>query len=120
MNVSASARARGRWAEQLAADTLAGDGLEILARNYQCRWGEIDLVMRDADTTVFVEVRYRTSVEYGSAAESVSRRKQMRLLSTAEHFLQRHPTLLEQPCRFDVVSVHPPQAVTWLTGAFEG
>ena len=100
----AGAVARGAWAEDLACQHLLDRGLRLVTRNYRCRHGEIDLVMRDATTTVFVEVRLRSRTDFGSGAESVDARKQARLLSSAEHYLQRHATLLAD-CRFDVVSI---------------
>lgn len=123
MSVAArgSTTQRGRWAEDMALDTLKARGLEPLSRNYRCRFGEIDLIMRDRDTTVFVEVRMRSRVDFGSGADSVDARKQRRLISTAEHFLQRHPRLSECGCRFDVVSIAASDAthrVEWIADAF--
>ena len=95
---------RGAWAEDLACRHLLDQGLRLLNRNYRCRHGEIDLVMQEATTIAFVEVRLRSRTNFGSGAESVDARKQARLLSSAEHYLQRHATLLTD-CRFDVVSI---------------
>jgi putative endonuclease len=95
---------RGAWAEDLACRHLLDQGLKLVTRNYRCRHGEIDLVMRDATTIAFVEVRLRSRSDFGSGAESVDARKQARLLSSAEHYLQRHATL-QADCRFDVVSI---------------
>ena len=108
---------RGRWAEDLAAEHLTTDGLEPVQRNYRCKWGEIDLIMRDQQTLVFVEVRFRNRGDYGSGAESVDARKQHKLISSAEHFLQAHSNLQDTPCRFDVVSVSP-EDVRWIKDAF--
>ena len=71
---------RGETGEALAAAWLIRHGLRSLARNFRCRLGEIDLVMRDGDTLVFVEVRCRRDCGYGSALESVTAGKQRRLL----------------------------------------
>ena len=109
---------RGRWAEDLATKHLTTDGLEALQRNYRCRWGEIDLIMRDQQTLVFVEVRFRSRDDYGDAAESVDAYKQRKLVSTAEHFLQAHSNFQDKPCRFDVVSVSP-NTVRWIKVAFQ-
>ena len=73
-------------------------------RNYRCRHGEIDLVMSEGATIVFVEVRLRSRPDYVEPAESVDARKQARILSSAEHYLQRHGSLLAR-CRFDVVAI---------------
>src|SRR5690606_657756 len=96
--------ARGADAERTAAAHLARAGLRLLARNYRGPRGEIDLVMREGATLVFVEVRYRSRSDYGHASETVDRRKQARLRATAEHFLQ-HRTRCPGPCRFDIVAV---------------
>ncbi len=95
--------AKGRQAEDRALAYLQRQGLHLIARNYRCRLGEIDLVMRDAGLLVFVEVRQRSCARYGGAAASVSSVKQQRLWRTAEHYLLRfiHPP----PCRFDLVAI---------------
>ncbi|UHD18906.1 YraN family protein [Thiocapsa bogorovii] len=90
--------------------------LQPIARNHRCRFGEIDLVMRDGETLVFVEVRYRRSDRFGSPAETVDRRKQQRLTAAASHYLQAHPTVL--PCRFDVVAVSGGDRIEWIKNAF--
>jgi putative endonuclease len=96
---------RGEDAEARAAEALAGRGLRLRARNFRCRGGEIDLVMEDGDTLVFVEVRLRSSPRFGSAVETVDARKRARLLRCAEAWLQRHGADRARPCRFDVVSL---------------
>ncbi len=95
---------RGARAEDVACRHLLDHGLRLVTRNYHCRHGEIDLVMRDGPTIAFIEVRLRSRTDFGSGAESVDARKQARVLSSAEHYLQRHATLLAD-CRFDVVSI---------------
>ncbi len=97
--------------------------MRVIERNFHCRAGEIDLIMRDGDCLVFVEVRYRRSDRYGSPAESVAARKQARLLTTAQYYLQTHPAQRERPMRFDVVAVRPsPQGlhIEWISDAFSG
>jgi len=84
---------------------LQQSGLTLLARNFHCRFGEIDLVMRENDTLVFVEVRKRSSNRFGSAAASITIQKQQRLLTAAEVFLRRHPALATMNMRFDVVAI---------------
>ena len=116
----AGAVARGAWAEDLACRHLLDQGLRLLSRNYRCRHGEIDLVMQDASTIAFVEVRLRSRTNFGSGAESVDARKQTRLLSSAEHYLQRRATLLAD-CRFDVVSIRRSgntHLIEWIRHAF--
>ena len=96
-------RARGRQAEDRALDYLQQQGLSLVVRNYACRFGEIDLVMRERQCLVFVEVRLRRSAHFGGAAASVDHAKQHRLWRTAEHYLMRHA---QRPaCRFDLVAI---------------
>jgi putative endonuclease len=109
--------------EQRACDWLAARGWQLLARNYRCKPGEIDIVAIDAGTLVFVEVRARQRGRYASAAASVDKRKQRRLLQAADHFLQCHRHWRQRPCRFDVVTFEPPQSGAdiephWIRSAF--
>jgi putative endonuclease len=90
--------------EQRALDCLERAGLERVERNYRTRFGELDLVMRDGDTLVFVEVRYRRHAQFGGGAASVGAAKRERLARAAQGFLQAHPRLASMPCRFDVVA----------------
>ena len=108
--------------ERLAERYLAHRGLSTLARNFHCRLGEIDLVMFDGETLVFVEVRYRRNAVHGSAAESVGVRKRLKIQRAAGIFLNRRPALAERSCRFDVVGISGSRTaprVEWLRGAFE-
>ena len=110
---------RGRDAETRAWHYLQSRGLRLLQRNYRSRRGEIDLVLQDQDSLVFVEVRYRSQSRFGSGAESVDRRKQSRLIACAQHFMQTHPRMAQQPCRFDVVSVGgTAESIEWIRNAF--
>ncbi len=112
-------RERGRQAESRALRHLENNGLTLLCSNYRSRRGEIDLVMLDHDSLVFVEVRYRHSPHYGSPAESVDRNKQARLIACAQHYLLTHPQSAQQPCRFDVVSVNGNTGtLDWIRHAF--
>ncbi len=113
---------RGRWAEQIALRHLEDHGLLPHSQNYRWRGGEIDLVMLQDHWVVFVEVRYRGGSGYGNSAESVDLRKQRRIVNTARYFLQRHPGLIDRPCRFDVVAVSgsgEEQNVQWIANAFD-
>lgn len=116
----ASTAELGASAEESACRYLLDQGHQLLARNYRCRYGEIDLIMGDGSTIVFVEVRMRSRTDYGSGAESVDARKQGRLLRSAEHYLKRHGNLLAS-CRFDVVSIHragKEDRLKWIRNAF--
>lgn len=115
-------RAAGDDFEQRARAELERAGLKLLAHNYTTRHGELDLVMREGDTVVFVEVRYRKSASHGDAAASVTATKQAKLIHAAQHWLAAHPQHARRNCRFDVVSYDgPADAVQrqWLRGAFE-
>ena len=110
---------RGKDAETRAWRYLQARGLQLLQRNYRSRRGEIDLVMQDADSLVFVEVRYRRQSQFGSALESVDRHKQARLVACARHYMQAYPDAATQPCRFDVISISGPAgSIEWVQNAF--
>src|ERR1700704_4719932 len=103
----------GDRAEKIAAGYLQRKGLALIETRYRCRWGEIDLILRDRDTLVFAEVRLRHSSTFGGAAYSVDRRKQARIIATARHYLARTK---EAACRFDVVlleRIEPPR-IEWI------
>lgn len=109
----------GRQAEDRALAYLQAQGLVLVERNYRCRGGEIDLIMREGAHIVFVEVRYRASQGFGGALASVGTRKQARLILAASHFLAAKR--LDSPARFDVVAVSPGQgglAIQWIKDAF--
>lgn len=109
----------GKRYEQQAEHFLQQQGLTSLVRNYQCRFGEIDLIMQQAQTLVFVEVRYRNSNTHGSAAETVTRSKQQKLLRTAGHFLAQQPQYRHMNCRFDIIGIsHKGADIQWLQHAF--
>jgi putative endonuclease len=104
--------------EQQARRWLEGKGLRFIAANVSARGGEIDLIMKDGSVTVFVEVRYRSSAQYGGAAASVTRSKQTKLLQTARLWLARHNGSFETTdCRFDVVAFTGNQ-IEWFKNAF--
>ncbi len=115
------ARDRGQQIEKQVCKHLQKQGLQFITRNYQCRGGEIDLIMQDQNTLVFVEVRFRKSARFGSALESVNKTKQSRIIHTAEHYLQQsHDNY--QACRFDVVAVSPAETgfhFNWVKNAFQ-
>jgi len=119
--VSSPRQLAGRAIEEDAESHLVGAGLRAVARNVTCRMGEIDLVMREGDTLVFVEVRFRRSSSHGGAAASVTHAKRARLVAAARWYLMRNPRLAEAPCRFDVVAVEgsgEARRMEWLRDAF--
>lgn len=109
----------GLSAEQLAATFLQKQGLNLVAVNYHCRHGEIDLIMLDHNILVFVEVRLRSNPRFGSAAESINRAKQQKLIRAAQFYLQTHPT--HSPCRFDAVLMNSVDAsqIHWIRNAID-
>ncbi len=112
----------GAAVEAAAARHLASRGLVLLDANVRYVDGELDLVMRDGDTLVFVEVRYRASDDFGGAAASVTPAKQRRLVRAATRYLAPHPSLAALPCRFDVVGAEgdaDAPTLTWLRAAFD-
>ncbi|MDX1403205.1 MAG: YraN family protein [Woeseiaceae bacterium] len=110
-----------RW-ERQALEYLRSHGLEPIAENYRCRLGEIDLIMRDRDCLVFVEVRYRGNSRFATAAESVDGLKQRKLIRAAALYLAGNPRLCDMPVRFDVIAVDAALAgqctLQWLRDAF--
>lgn len=112
----------GSLAEMMACRYLEGNGLRLVMRNFRCKVGEIDLVMRHNETIVFVEVRSRKTVRYGSAAESVDFRKQRKLTNAAQFFMQRYDPHLQHTYRFDVVAIQGEPGnnpdIQWISPAF--
>jgi putative endonuclease len=107
----------GNAAEALAADFLQQQGLKLIAKNFRCAYGEIDLIMQDGKTLVFIEVRLRSSNNFGGAAMSITPSKQQKLHRTAEYYLQIHG---DCNCRFDAVLMQTidMNAVEWLKNVF--
>jgi putative endonuclease len=109
------------WSEDIAAEFLQRQGLVLLVTNYRNRTGEIDLIMIDDQTLVFVEVKQRRDSRFGLPEESVGMAKQAKLRRTAASYLQRHDRLQSWSCRFDVVAITGnPQAPVcrWIQNAF--
>ncbi|HEX5637876.1 MAG TPA: YraN family protein [Gammaproteobacteria bacterium] len=110
---------KGEAAEQLACAYLQQQGLRLLEKNYRCRQGEIDLVMQQGDSLVFIEVRQRSHARFGGAAASVTTKKQEKLRLTALHYLQHKAPGAN--ARFDVVAVQGEQTqqhIEWIRNAF--
>ena len=96
------ARERGIWGEDQAILFLKSHGYHIVGRNYRWRGGEIDVIARDGNCLVFVEVKYRSSESFGLPEEHVTAQKRDKIIQTASRYLQEHPTELD--LRFDVVA----------------
>lgn len=107
--------------EEQALRFLQAQGLRLRQRNYRCKAGEIDLIMEQGNTIVFVEVRFRSGTSHGGAAASVTKSKQRKLHLTASHYLQsQHLNEARQPCRFDVVAYEEQGQCQWYINAFQG
>ncbi len=109
----------GALAEQGAAHYLQGQGLKLIEKNFRTRFGEIDLIMQDGATLVFIEVRLRRNTNFGGAAASIDIRKQQRIIRASQQYLSslaRTP-----PCRFDAVLLGEAagSGIRWLKNAFE-
>lgn len=117
-----TASATGARFEKRALELLERAGLELVESNWRNRFGEIDLVMRDAHELVFVEVRYRSNPRFGGGAASVGAAKREKLTRAAQGFLQAHPRLASLPCRFDVIAFDGDAETAtsdWQRAAFE-
>lgn len=114
-----TAQTKGQLAEQKALAYLVNQGLRLLAQNYSCRLGEIDLIMREGSYLVFVEVRSRTNPHFGGGIASITYAKRQKIMATATHYLMVHGLLDKNPLRFDVVSIDGKSGtLTWLKDAF--
>ena len=113
----ASTASAGKAAEHQALDYLRGQGLQLLAQNWRCKGGELDLVMLDGDTVVFVEVRYRLHADFGGALGSIDGRKQKRLVLAATLFLQKEARWLAIPA---ASTLSPCRAATMQANRFNG
>lgn len=119
--MAADRRAQGSAVEQAAAEFLIHAGLRRVAANVGYRGGELDLVMRDGDVLVFVEVRYRRSSTFGGGAASIDAGKRRRLIHAALAFLAQHAHLSDVACRFDVIEAEGDPAsprLHWIKDAF--
>lgn len=121
---TANTTSTGAAVEQKAGLWLQQQGLNKLEQNYRCREGEIDIIMRDGQQLVFIEVRYRKQSNYGDGLESVDWRKQQKLQKAAAHYLLERPQYQHLACRFDVLAAQPGDNATlrwsWIKNAFTG
>ncbi len=113
--------ADGTWAELKACTILEQNGLKLVERNFNCRFGEIDLIMREKSALVFVEVRLRKNNRFGHPAETIDARKRERLRRTATTYLKKTFGTIDTDCRFDVVTITGDRTkhdTQWLKDAF--
>ncbi len=119
-NNAHTARARGAAIEQIAAQWLCQQGLVLVTQNHYVKGGELDLIMRDGDILVFVEVKHRTTTRYGHPLETITYQKQQRLVRAARLYIARGG--LSSPCRFDILAItgkSPDLDFQWVKAAFD-
>ncbi|MBL6985702.1 MAG: YraN family protein [Methylobacter sp.] len=107
---------RGESAEEQAHNFLISKGLKPVTRNFHCKKGELDLIMTDKQSLVIIEVRFRKTDKYGSAAESITRAKQSRIIAATHMYLASQKT--DQPIRFDVIAISGNGTIDWIQNAF--
>ena len=121
-------KALGFEYEQIAANYLSKQGLYLIDMNFTSRFGEIDLIMTHRDTLVFIEIKFRKYAHYGTGLESITRRKQKKIITTAHHYLNRMKQFQGMAARFDVLAIEPqpspnspetPYQFHWIENAFD-
>ena len=117
MNSKPAHLVQGEDAEEKALQFLLSEGLSAVSRNYRCKQGEIDLIMRHDKALVIVEVRYRKNAKFGSALETITVKKQSRIIAATCHYLKVHK-LTDQALRFDVVAMTGDD-LNWVQNAFQ-
>ena len=117
---------KGHYQETIACEFLTTQGLQLVVRNYRCKFGEIDLIMNDvtlgAPELVFVEVRSKANPNHGHALETVTRSKQYKLNKTATWYLIEKDLYNTIPCRFDMIAIHEhgtPERIEWIKNAIQ-
>jgi len=108
----------GDHAESIAENFLINKKVKIIEKNFRIKAGEIDLIADDKGTLAFIEVKYRSSSNFGQPFETVTHSKQQKIIRTAQSYLQKHPKLANKACRFDVISIHK-QDINWIQNAFD-
>lgn len=111
-------RIKGDEKERLAEEFLSTKGFELIERNFNCKSGEVDLIMKDGEYLVFIEVRYRENNDFGGALESITAGKQRKLRRAAEFYLLQQFGNTPPPCRFDVVGIEGENELEWIKNAF--
>jgi putative endonuclease len=113
---------KGLRFEDQASSYLQAHGLRLLHSNYRCRFGELDLVMRDGDTLCFVEVKFRKSLSFGGAAASIPPTKQRKIIKTALFYIASHKQLANKAMRFDALLIQQQadggNQINWIRNAF--
>ncbi len=114
---------KGAWAEKKARQFLKRQGLSLLHANFACKAGEVDLVMLDQSTLVFIEVRFRSASRFGNAASTIDRTKQQKIRKSAAVYLQSYREHRHRICRFDAISIdnyaaNGQNSLEWIKNAF--
>lgn len=115
-----SRKRSGNKAENTVLTAAMQRGLKLVERNFQTRFGELDLLLTDDETLIVTEVRYRARQDFGSAIESVTVTKQRRIIAATKGFLIARPRWCNAPIRFDVVGVSTDGQLNWIENAFLG
>ena len=115
---------KGQQAENLALNYLLEQGLTRLQENFSCKHGEIDLIMRDNEYIVFIEVRYRKKTRYGHPLETINYAKQKKIIKTVQYFLIKNPEFNHLACRIDAVALTSqtqsgPDQIDWVQNAIQ-
>lgn len=117
--LSFNRKATGDLYESRALKQLESEGLTLIEKNFSCKPGEIDLIMRDKKTTVFIEVRYRKNQSHSSAEESIDTTKQSRIIRASQHWLLKNKAYQHTTMRFDAVCFNANNDNgNWIKGAF--
>ncbi len=95
----------GQKAETFALKFLQANGLKLVKQNFSCKNGEIDIIMRDTEFLVFIEVRYRKTIQYGHPLETIDYRKQQKIIHAVHYYLLKYPQFAHYPCRIDAVAI---------------
>ena len=109
----------GQAAEDKALNYLSNQGLKLVERNFNCLVGEIDLIMRDKEYLVFIEVRSRSGNDYGGGIASITHAKRLKIMKTTQFYLMKYKVQDQFPLRFDVISIDgSTRQITWIKDAF--
>ena len=116
-------KTKGEQFEVIARKYLEQQGLICVTSNFRCRRGEIDLIMKDQCQLIFIEVRYRSRNNYGTAADTVTRKKQSKIILAAQYYLHKYYLTEKVSCRFDIVAIDSiiedqGREIKWLKDAF--
>jgi len=114
---------KGQAYERIATNYLKQKGLVLVENNYHCRFGEIDLIMMQQDILCFIEVKYRKGSDFGGAAATIHRKKQQKIIKTAQIYLSQNSRFKNQNCRFDAIIIQQPAIgnnmdLNWIQNAF--